>query len=100
MKLKKSVAIVLIFSMLIGVCGVGFADPTEDFHTGPLPGQKEEGGATGPEVVEYYEYKEDKVYAPGSLVGDVDLSTVGRGLYYDGTDFYYFLDTGVMATRR
>ena len=100
MRLKKSVAIVLMFSMLIGVCGISFADPTEDFHTGPLPGQKEEGGATGPEVVEYYDYDKhtDKTYAPGSLMGDVDLSAVGRGLFYDGQDFYYFLDTGVMAT--
>ena len=63
MRLKKSIAILLMFSMLIGVCKISFADPTEDFHTGPLPGQRtEEGGATGPEVVEYYEYKEDKTY--------------------------------------
>ena len=98
MKLKKSVAILTIFAMLISMISISFADPTTDFHTGPLPGETEEGAATGPEVVEYYVYKDDRNIAPGSLTGDVDLNTVGRGLFYDGTDFYFYVDTGVMAT--
>lgn len=98
MNLKKSVAILTIFAMLISMISISFADPTTDFHTGPLPGETEEGAATGPEVVEYYVYKDDRNIAPGSLTGDVDLNTVGRGLFYDGTDFYFYVDTGVMAT--
>lgn len=98
MNFKKRVAILTIFAMLISMVSISFADPTTDFHKGPLPGETEEGSGTGPEVVEYYVYKDDKNYAPGSLTGDVDLGTVGRGLFYDGTDFYFYIDTGVMAT--
>ena len=98
MNFKKSIAILSIFAMLISMISVSFADPTTDFHTGPLPGETEEGAATGPEVAEYMVYKDDRVYAPGSLTGDVDLNTVGRGLFFDGTDFYFYIDTGVMAT--
>ncbi|MBR1453818.1 MAG: hypothetical protein IJ593_04155, partial [Lachnospiraceae bacterium] len=97
MKTKKIIAILLTLSMMLGICSIGIADPSEDFHSGPLPGETEAGQGVGPEVVEYYEYKEDKKYEPGSLLGDVDLSTVGRGLFYDGTDFYYFIDVGTMA---
>ncbi len=98
MKLKRIVAIISVMSLLIGVCSMSFADPTTDFHTGALPGETVEGQHIGPEVVEYFEYKDEKTYTPGSLTGDVDLSLVGRGLFYDGTDFYFFIDTGVMAT--
>ena len=97
MRTKKFIAILLTLSMMLGICSIGIADPSEDFHSGPLPGETEAGQGVGPEVVEYYEYKEDKKYEPGSLLGDVDLSTVGRGLFYDGTDFYYFIDVGTMA---
>lgn len=51
----------------------------------------------GPEVVEYYDYSKNEVIAPGSLSGDVNFDFVGRGLYYDGEDFYFFLDTGILA---
>lgn len=95
--LKKMLAIFTIFAMLISTVSVSFAEPTQDFHTGPLPGEEEED-ASGPEVVEYMVYKDDRVVAPGSLTGDVDLNTVGRGLFFDGTDFYFYIDTGVMAT--
>ena len=98
MKLKKSIAILTIFAMLISMISISFADPTTDFHTGPLPGETEEGDGTGPEVVEYMVYQDDRKLAPGSLTGDVDLNTVGKGLFFDGTDFYLFIDTGVMAT--
>ena len=98
MKFRKFVATVIVLSMVINTCGIIFAEPTEDFHTGPLPGETVPGQVLGPEVKEYYEYKEDKVYSPGSLTGDVDLNTVGKGLFYDGQDFYFFIDTGVMAT--
>ena len=96
MKLKKGIVVLTIFAMLISMISISFADPTTDFHTGPLPGETEEG-ANGPEVVEYMVYKDDRNIAPGSLSGDVDLNTVGKGLFFDGTDFYLFIDTGVMA---
>ena len=35
---------------------------------------------------------------PGSQYSITDFSKVGKGLYYDGTDFYYLLDTGIVAT--
>ena len=98
MKFKKIVAIITMISMIFSIFTVSFADPTDDFHTGLLPGEKDPNAPTGPEVEEYMVYKEEKNYAPGSLIGDVDLNTVGKGLYYDGTDFYFYIDTGVMAT--
>ena len=98
MKLKKVVSIISVVSLLLGLSSVCLADPTTDFHTGSLPGETVEGQLLGPEIAEYYEYKDDKTYAPGSLSGDVDLNLVGRGLFYDGQDFYFFIDTGVMAT--
>ena len=98
MKLKKSIAIFTIFTMLMGMVSISFADPTEDFHVGPLPGETEEGALNGPEVVEYMVYQDDRNIAPGSLMGDIDLNTVGKGLFFDGTDFYLYIDTGVMAT--
>ena len=98
MKLKKSIAILTSFALLFSMVSISFADPTTDFHTGPLPGETEEGTGNGPEVVEYMVYKDDRNIAPGSLLGDVDLSTVGKGLFYDGNDFYFYIDTGVMAT--
>lgn len=98
MKEKKVIVAFLTLSMLIGICSVAIADPTEDFHSGPLPGETEAIHESGPEVVEYYVYKEDKKYSPGSLLGDVDLSTVGRGLFNYGGDLYYFQDVGTMAT--
>lgn len=98
MKMKKIVAIILIISMVFSAHMLSLAEPTEDFHTGLLPGEEDPNIGSGPEVAEYYTYKEEKVYAPGSLLGDVDLNTIGRGLYYDGTDFYFYIDTGVMAT--
>ena len=97
MNFKKSIAAFTMFALLISMISVSFADPTTDFHTGPLPGETEEGQLDGPEVVEYMVYKDDRVVAPGSLTGDVDLSTVGRGLFFDGTDFYFYIDTGVVA---
>lgn len=58
-----------------------------------------EEGPHGPEVVEYYDYSQgDKVYAPGSLSDDIDLSTVGKGLFFDGEEFFFYQDTGIMAT--
>ncbi len=98
MKLKKNVAILTSLALLVSMVSISFADPTEDFHTGPLPGEVQEDEDVGPEVVEYMVYKDDRNIAPGSLLGDVDLSTVGKGLFYDGNDFYFFIDTGVMAT--
>ena len=98
MKFKKLISIFVILSLVCGMASTSFADPTEDFHTGPLPGESIDGRAPGPKVEEYYNYKEEKVYKPGSLLSDVDFSTVGKGLFYDGTDFYFFIDTGVMAT--
>ena len=35
---------------------------------------------------------------PGSQYNITDFSNVSKGLYFDGTDFYYLLDTGVIAT--
>ena len=98
MKLKRIVSVVTIIAMVMTTAFASFADPTTDFHTGLLPGESESDGATGPVVEEYYVYKEDKKLAPGSLLGDVDFSTIGRGLFFDGTDFYFYIDTGVMAT--
>ena len=98
MKLKRTIALITLFTMLVGTISVCFADPTTDFHVGLLPGETEEGAPTGPVVEEYMVYKDDRNIAPGSLVGDVDLNTVGRGLFFDGTDFYFYIDTGVMAT--
>ena len=98
MKMKKIVAIITIISMVLSMHVVNYADPSEEFHEGLLPGEVDPNAPTGPEVVEYYTYKEEKAHTPGSLLGDVDLNTVGRGLYYDGTDFYFYIDTGVMAT--
>lgn len=98
MKLKTHITIMTIFVILIGTIFMSYADPTTDFHTGELPGEREEETATGPEVVEYMVYKDDRNVAPGSLTGDVDLSTVGKGLFFDGTDFYFYIDTGVMAS--
>ena len=54
--------------------------------------------ANGPEVVEYYDYTTPRELPPGSLSGEVNFDYIGRGLYYDGTDFYFFLDTGILAT--
>lgn len=98
MNVKKIVAIIIVVSMLFSIFSINYADPTTDFHEGLLPGETDPNAPKGPEVEEYWVYKEEKVYEPGSLVGDVDLNTIGRGLYYDGTDFYFYIDTGVMAT--
>ncbi len=95
---KKLISFFVIISLVCSMTSVVLADPTTDFHTGELPEQAYAGRTPGPKVEEYFEYKEDKVYAPGSLLGDVDFSTVGKGLFYDGTDFYFFIDTGIMAT--
>ena len=54
--------------------------------------------ANGPELAEYYDYTTPREVAPGSLSGEVNFDYVGRGLYYDGEDFYFFLDTGILAT--
>ena len=54
--------------------------------------------ANGPEVVEYYDYTTPREVAPGTLSGEVNFDYVGRGLYYDGEDFFFFLDTGILAT--
>ncbi|MBO6134355.1 MAG: hypothetical protein J6O09_01060 [Lachnospiraceae bacterium] len=97
MKQKRALSIFVIISLLFGMTSISFADPTEDLHTGEIPASLT-GGVKGPKVEEYYHYKEDKVYKPGSLGADVDLSQVGKGLFYDGTDFYFFVDTGIMAT--
>ena len=35
---------------------------------------------------------------PGSQTYSVDFSKITRGLYYDGYDFYFLLDTGIVAT--
>ena len=35
---------------------------------------------------------------PGSQSEDMDFSNLTRGLYNNGTDFYYILDSGVYAT--
>lgn len=97
MKSKRLIAVIMIVVMMLNTLSVVFADPTSDFHTGLLPGEKDPNAPTGPEVEEYYVYDEKK-YTPGSLLGDVDLNTVGKGLFYDGNDFYLYIDTGVMAT--
>ena len=93
MKQKRIISIFVIISLLFGIGSIAYAEPTEDLHTGPLPGETVDGRAPGPKVEEYYNYKEDKVYKPGSLLSDVDFSTVGKGLFYDGNDFYFFIDT-------
>ena len=98
MKIKRIIAVITMLSLVFSMHIVNFADPTEEFHVGLLPGEVDPNAPTGPEVVEYYTYKEEKKLSPGSLLGDVDLNTVGRGLFYDGTDFYFYIDTGVMAT--
>ena len=59
---------------------------------------KETTEANGPEVAEYYDYTTPREVAPGSMSGEVNFDFVGRGLYYDGEDFYFFLDTGILAT--
>lgn len=93
MKMKKPFVILFSLLSMILINNFTFAEPTEDFHI-PEPTTE---AATGPEVKEYMVYEETKNYAPGSLSGDVDLSTVGKGLFYDGQDFYFFTDTGTMA---
>lgn len=98
MKQKRIISIFVIISLLFGIGSIAYAEPTEDLHTGPLPGETVDGRSPGPKVEEYYNYKDDKVYKPGSLLSDVDFSTVGKGLFYDGNDFYFFIDTGIMAT--
>ena len=97
MKLKKFVACMIALIFAMGIVSSNFAEPTEDFHVEPETEPTEE--ANGPALEEYFEYKDDTgPVSPGSQSGDVDMGTIGRGLYYDGTDFYFFLDTGVMAT--
>ena len=95
MKLKRILALVTTIIMIMGLSVICFAEPTEDFHVV----EETETMASGPKVEEYMVYvDDDKQIEPGSLSGDVNLNTVGRGLYFDGTDFYFFLDTGIMAT--
>ena len=36
--------------------------------------------------------------APGSETPNMDFSNVTQGLYYNGSDFYFLLDTGIIAT--
>lgn len=57
-----------------------------------------EAGATGPVVEEFMKYKDDKILAPGSLSEDIDLDNVGKGLFYDGENYYFFTDTGIRAS--
>ena len=97
MKFKKIVAIVSMLAMLLCMFNMSFADPTEDLYVGPNLFETTQG-ATGPEVEEYYVYKEDRNISPGSLGTDVDLNTVGKGLFFDNGDFYFYVDTGVMAS--
>ena len=98
MKLKKIIALMIIFAMTFGLLH-SFADPTEDFHVEPSTEVEPTGVGGGPVVEEYMVYVDDnKKIEPGSLSGDVNLNTVGRGLFFDGKDFYFFLDTGVMAS--
>lgn len=97
MKFKRMILALMTVAMVFGLTIVNFAEPTEDFHIEPSTEPTEE--ANGPVVEEYKVYiDDDKKIEPGSLSGDVNLSTVGKGLYFDGTDFYFFLDTGIMAT--
>ena len=88
MKMKKIVAIITIISMVLSMHVVNYADPSEEFHEGLLPGEVDPNAPTGPEVVEYYTYKEEKAHTPGSLLGDVDLNTVDREtlIINDGMD--------------
>ena len=39
-----------------------------------------------------------EVVAPGSEYNIIDFSNITKGLYSDGNDLYYLLDTGVVAT--
>ncbi|MBQ2204683.1 MAG: hypothetical protein II411_02160, partial [Lachnospiraceae bacterium] len=89
MKLKKFVACMIALIFAMGIVSSNFAEPTEDFHVEPETEPTEE--ANGPALEEYFEYKDDTgPVSPGSQSGDVDMGTIGRGLYYDGTDFYFF----------
>lgn len=40
----------------------------------------------------------DTYIEPGSEYHITNFSNVSKGLYYDGADFYYLLDTGIIAT--
>ena len=76
MKVKKNLAILSVLAMSVVMAMICFADPTTDFHQGPLPGETEENNATGPVVEEYMVYKDDRVVTPGSLTDEVDRNTI------------------------
>ena len=118
MNIKKFSIFLLVLIFAMQMVTFVFADSDDDYDNdyisydgkdeygpGNLTGKKPEQkpiettvAANGPEVVEYYDYTTPREVAPGSLSGDVNFDYVGRGLFHDGEDFYFFLDTGVLAT--
>lgn len=119
MKIKKFSIVLLVLILAMQMVTFVFADSDDDYNDddyisydskneygpGNLTGKKPEQkpiettiAANGPEIAEYYDYTTPREVAPGSLSGDVNFDYVGRGLFHDGEDFYFFLDTGILAT--
>lgn len=101
---KRIILNIFVAIFIVLSNGILFADPIDDIMADLHPTTEPTTPYQNPEseiVIEYHDYSKDKgdrVVEPGSLSGDVNMSTIGRGLYYDGKDFYFFTDTGIMAT--
>ena len=99
---KKVSIIFLMLFFVLNLVSISLAEYGPGDPDAPPPEttvkETEDPNATGPVVAEYYNYDKPKDLAPGSTSGDVNFNYIGKGLYYDGDDFYFFLDTGIMAT--